>query len=99
MGATLSGKSVRIQRIRSKEDNPGVKDFEASFIRLLDKITNGSNIEVNETGTGVFYQPGMLMGGSVTHDCSNQRGIGYYLEALLCLAPFMKTPLKAVLRG
>ena len=26
-------------------------DFEASFIRLLDKLTNGSRIEVNETGT------------------------------------------------
>ena len=25
-------------------------DFEASFIRLLDKLTNGSRIEVNETG-------------------------------------------------
>ena len=25
-------------------------DFEASFIRLVNKITNGSIIEVNETG-------------------------------------------------
>lgn len=25
-------------------------DFEASFIRLLDKITNGSRIEINQTG-------------------------------------------------
>lgn len=27
-----------------------ISDFEASFIRLLDKLTNGSNIVVNETG-------------------------------------------------
>lgn len=27
-----------------------ITDFEASFIRLLDKLTNGSNIVVNETG-------------------------------------------------
>lgn len=33
------------------------------------------------------------------HDCSPQRSIGYYLEALLLLAPFMKSPLKATLRG
>lgn len=33
------------------------------------------------------------------HDCSVLRSIGYYLEALLCLAPFMKYPLKIVLRG
>ena len=25
-------------------------DFEASFIRLLDKLTNGSRIEINQTG-------------------------------------------------
>lgn len=50
-------------------------------------------------GTVLFYQPGLLSGGSVDHDCSTQRSIGYYLEALLLLAPFMKSPLKATLRG
>lgn len=50
-------------------------------------------------GTVLFYQPGLLCGGSVEHDCNTQRSIGYYLEALLMLAPFMKTPLRATLRG
>lgn len=47
----------------------------------------------------MYYQPGLLYGGSVEHDCSVLRSIGYYLEALLCLAPFMKHPLKIILRG
>uniref|UniRef100_A0A671L8N6 MCC regulator of WNT signaling pathway n=1 Tax=Sinocyclocheilus anshuiensis TaxID=1608454 RepID=A0A671L8N6_9TELE len=68
--STLSGKRVKIRNIRSKDDNPGLRDFEASFIRLLDK-----------------------------HECNIQRSVGYYLEALLMLAPFMKTPLRAVLKG
>lgn len=50
-------------------------------------------------GTVLFYQPGLLYGGSVEHDCNPQRSIGYYLEALLMLAPFMKMSLKATLRG
>lgn len=50
-------------------------------------------------GTVLFYQPGLLYGGAVEHDCNPQRSIGYYLEALLMLAPFMKTALKATLRG
>uniref|UniRef100_A0A8B9GFJ3 RNA 3'-terminal phosphate cyclase-like protein n=1 Tax=Amazona collaria TaxID=241587 RepID=A0A8B9GFJ3_9PSIT len=50
-------------------------------------------------GTTLYYQPGLLYGGSLEHDCSPTRGIGYYLESLLCLAPFMKHPLKIVLRG
>ncbi|CAO2585121.1 RNA 3'-terminal phosphate cyclase-like protein [Lemmus lemmus] len=97
--STLSGRPVKIRRIRARDDNPGLRDFEASFIRLLDKLTNGSRIEINQTGTTLYYQPGLLYGGSVEHDCSVLRGIGYYLEALLCLAPFMKHPLKIVLRG
>ncbi|CAG04883.1 unnamed protein product, partial [Tetraodon nigroviridis] len=97
--ATLSGKRVRIQGIRATDDDPGLRDFEASFIRLLDKVTNGSKIEINQTGTVLFYQPGLLCGGSVEHECSTQRSIGYYLEALLLLAPFTKSPLKATLRG
>ena len=50
-------------------------------------------------GTVLFYQPGMLDGGIIEHDCNTQRSIGYYLEVLLCLAPFTKRPVKAVLRG
>lgn len=74
-------------------------EFEASFIRLLDKLTNGSRIEVNETGTAVLYQPGLLHGGCVEHDCSLQRSISYFLEPLMALAPFCKRPLHLTLRG
>lgn len=97
--ATLSGRAVKIRKIRARDDSPGLRDFEASFIRLLDKITNGSRIEINQTGTTLYYQPGLLYGGSLEHDCSVLRSIGYYLESLLCLAPFMKHPLRIVLRG
>ncbi|XP_061182618.1 RNA 3'-terminal phosphate cyclase-like protein [Saccostrea echinata] len=97
--STLSGKTLRIKKIRSKDDDPGLKDFEASFIRLIDKLTNGSNIIVNETGTSILYQPGLLVGGKIEHDCNIQRSIGYYLEGLICLAPFTKKPIEAVLKG
>ncbi|KAJ7335493.1 hypothetical protein JRQ81_013434 [Phrynocephalus forsythii] len=97
--STLSGRPVKIRRIRAKDDSPGLRDFEANFIRLLDKITNGSRIEINQTGTSLYYQPGLLYGGSLEHDCSLSRSIGYYLESLLCLAPFMKHSLRIVLRG
>ncbi|XP_069776639.1 RNA 3'-terminal phosphate cyclase-like protein [Narcine bancroftii] len=97
--STLSGRSLRITGIRGQELEPGLRDFEASFIRLMDKLTNGSRIEINETGTTLYYQPGLLRGGAVEHDCHPHRSIGYYLEALLCLAPFCKSPLKAILKG
>ncbi|KAK5639907.1 hypothetical protein RI129_010718 [Pyrocoelia pectoralis] len=95
----LSGKSVKIDEIRKLDDNPGIQEFEVNLIRLLDKITNGTIVELNETGTSVFFQPGLLHGGNVQHDCSLQRGIGYYLEVLVMLGLFCKIPLNATLRG
>jgi len=50
-------------------------------------------------GTTVFYKPGVITGGVVTHDCGTDRGVGYYLEALVGLAPFGKEPLQITLTG
>ncbi|KAG5896060.1 hypothetical protein JTB14_011055 [Gonioctena quinquepunctata] len=97
--SVLSGKPVHIFELRTLEDEPGLREFEVSLIRLLDKITNGTVVELNETGTSVYFQPGLLHGGAIEHDCSLQRGIGYYLEALVMLGLFCKQPLKATLRG
>nr|CAG4643950.1 EOG090X05X4 [Lepidurus arcticus] len=97
--SVLSGRPVKITKIRSKEGDPGLKEHEASLLRLFDKLTNGSTVEVSETGTALFFQPGLLIGGNIEHDCSLQRSIGYYLEPLFALGPFCKKPLRITLRG
>ncbi|XP_071542585.1 RNA 3'-terminal phosphate cyclase-like protein [Panulirus ornatus] len=97
--ATLSGKPVRIRNIRATSEQPGLLEYEANFIRLIDSISNGSHIEVNDTGTAMVYKPGVLDGGHLEHNCSLQRGIGYYLEPLFMLAPFCKIPLDITLKG
>ena len=97
--STLSSIPVQIVDIRKYEDEPGIKEFEASFLRLMDKLTNGTKIEVNETGTSVLFIPGLLIGGDIDHDCSCERSIGFYLEGILPLAPFCKNALKLILRG
>ena len=50
-------------------------------------------------GTSVYYQPGVLLGGTLEHTCSTQRSIGYFLEPLMMLAPFAKHPVRITLRG
>lgn len=70
-----------------------------SLIRLLDRMTNGSIINIGETGTSLYFSPGLLVGGDLEHDCNLQRGIGYYLEAIMALAPFCKKPVDIKLRG
>ncbi|EGF83825.1 hypothetical protein BATDEDRAFT_8631 [Batrachochytrium dendrobatidis JAM81] len=98
--ATLSRKSIRIENIRSEdEEYPGLADYEASFLRLLEKITNGSIIEINYAGTGVTYHPGTISGGRITHECPPSRAIGYFLESIIALAPFAKDSLELTLIG
>ncbi|KII88345.1 hypothetical protein PLICRDRAFT_140467 [Plicaturopsis crispa FD-325 SS-3] len=95
----LSGKPVRIDKIRSEDKNPGLRDFEISLLRLLEKITNGTIIEISVTGTAILLKPGIIAGGPVTHECPLSRSIGYFLEPVIMLAPFSKKPLQLTIRG
>eukprot|EP00040_Diaphanoeca_grandis_P015053 m.76598 g.76598 ORF g.76598 m.76598 type:complete len:362 (+) comp24918_c0_seq1:207-1292(+) len=98
--ATLSAKPVRFENIRTDDaDAVGLKDYEVSFMRLIDKLTNGSVVSINHTGTTVSYRPGMIMGGKISHPCPPSKGIGYFLEAMIMLAPFAKKPLQLTLTG
>ena len=40
--STLSGRSLRLERIRDRDERPGLRPFEANFLRLMEKLTNGS---------------------------------------------------------
>jgi RNA 3'-terminal phosphate cyclase-like protein len=97
--ATLSGKRLRVDGIRANEENPGLRDFEASFLRLVEALTNGCRVEVNETGTSLRYAPGLITGGKVEHDCGTGRSIGWFLEGILPLLPFAKKPTFLALTG
>ncbi|EIM89848.1 18S rRNA biogenesis protein [Stereum hirsutum FP-91666 SS1] len=97
--SVLSGKAVRIDKIRSQDKNPGLQDYEVSLLRLLEKVTNGTVIEISLTGTAILIKPGIITGGPITHECPLSRSIGYFLEPLIMLAPFSKKPFNLTLRG
>lgn len=110
----LSSRPLLLRNIRSEDiDSPGLQEHEASFLRLLDRMTNGTRIEINATGTQLRFKPGILLGGNIEHDCpvnttssgdttsggNCSRGVGWYLEGILPLAPFGKAPLQLTLHG
>lgn len=98
--SVLSGKPVTIVDIRSECDEAfGLREYEINLIRLLDKLTNGTKIDINSAGTAITFMPGLLHGGQLDHECCTQRGIGYYLDALIALGPFCKIPLNVKLSG
>jgi len=54
-------------------------DYEVSFLRLMEKVTNGCTVEINETGTNVVYRPGVIVGGEeIIHDCGLARGFLFF---------------------
>lgn len=97
--ATLSGKAIKLEKIRSDDLNPGLKDYEVSFLRLMEAVTNGSSIEISYTGTTVIYKPGIIIGGSYTHTCPSSKPVGYFVEPMLYLAPFSKKKFSILFRG
>ncbi|KAI0277220.1 18S rRNA biogenesis protein [Russula aff. rugulosa BPL654] len=97
--AILSGKAIKIDKIRPGDKNPGLRDYEVSLLRLLEKVTNGTVIEISLTGTAILVKPGIISGGPLVHECPLSRSIGYFLEPIIMLAPFSKKPLALTLRG
>lgn len=105
----LSNRPLLIRNIRADrlDGAPGLFTYEASFLRLLDRLTNGSKIEINTTGTQLRFFPGVFLGGQVEHDCpvttenddSPVRSVGWFLEGILPLAPFGKEPLSLTVNG
>lgn len=110
--ATLTGRTVHISQIRSSSPtNPGLAPHEISFLRLLDSVTNGSQMEISYTGTIVVYKPGLITGSSagvgtssggvIKHELPTgcTRGVSYFLLPLCLLAPFSKAPMRVLFTG
>jgi RNA 3'-terminal phosphate cyclase-like protein len=88
-----------VKQIRSGHDDPGLTEYESSFLKLIEKIMQGSAIHIRDTGTTLVFIPGILIGGEIFHECHNSRCVSYYLEPLLAIAPFCKEALNLTLTG
>ena len=95
----LTGKPIRIRNIRSKDMDCGLNSSEVNLLNLIEKVTNGSSIYIQQRSTLIDFKPGILYGGDIEHDCGLHRSIAYYLEVLLMLSPFCKHPIEAKLTG
>jgi hypothetical protein len=57
-----------------------------SFLKLLEKLTNGTRVEIGYTGTALVFRPGVLTGGACEHDCGTARAIGMGQCGVHCTA-------------
>lgn len=97
--ATLANRRLIVEKIRISEEEPGLTEAEVSLLNLMEKVSNGSTVEIDETGTCVTFTPGILIGGKIEHECGLDRSIAYFLEVLFAVSPFCKYPLDVTLKG
>ena len=109
--STLTGRAVRFEGIRpSSLTHTGLAPHEVSFLRLLEAVTNGSQIVIGLTGTELLYKPGLITGcapgsgassGVIRHELPSEctRGVSYFLIPLCLLAPFSKAPINVLFTG
>ena len=97
----INNRPIKIVKIRNDLNehlNPGIAFYEIKFLRLIEKITNGTYIEISQTGTQLIFKPGIIIGSkNLTFDTfidnkefGECKSIGYYIEPLLLLLPFTK---------
>jgi RNA 3'-terminal phosphate cyclase-like protein len=75
---------------------------ELSLLKLLEKVTNGSQTIINKTGTQLMFKPGIIDSNDgllVEHDCCLERSLTYYVEPLCMLGLFGKCDLWVELKG
>jgi len=58
--ATLTSTGVTIDDIRSGDAAPGLRPYEVSLLRLLDKISDRHTIDLNETGVALLPRTSLV---------------------------------------
>jgi RNA 3'-terminal phosphate cyclase-like protein len=98
----LLNRPIEISDIRANDINPGLTDYEISFLKLIELITNGTKIEISKTGTLIKFTPGVITnnyGNEFEFECHPSRGITYYAEGLIPISLFGKESLSVILNG
>ena len=98
----LSGRQIIVKNIRADEDSPGLRPHEINLLQLIEKVTNGTQVSINKTGTRLIMHPGIIdsnEGLLVEHDCHLDRAISYYLEVVCPVACFGKNEMNLMLSG
>ena len=91
-----------VKDIRANDGDPGLRSYEVDLLKLIEKITNGTEVNINKTGTRLILRPGIIdsaEGAPVEHNCDLKRSIGYYLECIVLLGIFGKATMNLTLHG
>ena len=55
-----------VDDIRDAEESPGLNESEATFLQLLDELTNGTHIKINDVGMSYSLTVSQLQCSGIT---------------------------------
>jgi RNA 3'-terminal phosphate cyclase-like protein len=103
IASLISGRPVKISKIRSSSEYPGLTDAEVNYLQLVSQLTAGTVVDISESGTQVNFVPGVIINNpghvGITFECHQSRSIGFYLEGILPFVIFGKNKLKLTMKG
>ncbi|EZG55156.1 putative RNA 3'-terminal phosphate cyclase-like protein [Gregarina niphandrodes] len=99
--SAITNRPVSMKDIRVKTENPGLRPSEACILHILERVSENVAVDVRNGSTDLLVEPGLLVGRdyAFTVECPPDRGLVYYLEFLVMIAPFMKHPANINLEG
>lgn len=86
----LAKRPIRVTHIHADEDPMGLQPHEANFLKFIDRVTSGSVFQCTDHNTVLQFSPGMILGGSFSHEVPTTRCVTYLIEVALLLLPFAK---------
>ena len=98
----ILNRPIKLSNIRPDSTNPGMTQYEISFLKLVSEISNGTKININQTGTGFTLIPGTITnnyGDELVFECDKSRCITYYAEGLIPICLYGKESLHIKLKG
>ena len=97
--SALTGKAVKIEKIRAGRPNPGLA---AQHIAAIEAVAKLCNAEVRGATIGsqtVEFEPKKISDGEISVNIATAGSIGLVLQALLIPAAFAEKPLKIRIEG
>jgi len=98
----LNNIPIEIENIRVNKFNIGLYNYEISFLKFIDNITNGSKINISQTGTNLKFIPGTITnnyGKEFCFEFESSRGLSYYIEGFIPIVIFGKEKLICKISG
>jgi|YelNatPaOPRAMG01_1025707.scaffolds.fasta_scaffold36117_3 RNA 3'-terminal phosphate cyclase (ATP) len=97
--SVLLGIPCKIENIRKKRPNPGLRPQHVAGIKALLKLTQGEAEGVREGSESLVLFPGKLRGGSFEIDVGTAGSIGLVLQSIMIVATGVPSRLRLKIRG